>query len=382
MQHDKYDDKLPTMEEMQTKIQQLKEDDLRKVLSSLLRDNANFSLVQQAHIANVINSKLSGTMLNETVSKDGDTVDKTQPPKVCCTAISIILPTQRPLIFCFVIPKATQPEVWKITKECVSQVPRQRATTARANDSSEDTLADRSARTLLDRYEDGTTAPQDALGSLQIVNHAKMTVHYHFHDHQHVAERDTAARPVDKPEDSDHQGLIGQANTPTSIEQPEPGEIRDSSASFCAQSIEDRGAGTGAKDQAATTKKSTKRSVSETVAPNTQAHLPPAKRVKVQEAVLPPPGAPMNVHSLHALFGNPQGQAGSGGPAPRSAPQPQSQPQPQPQPQAKLQPKPATAPSAHRMKCRHCKKWFTDKENNAVACGIHKGTVLSFLSEL
>lgn len=225
----------------------------------------------------------------------------------------------------------------------------------RGNDSSEDTLVDPDSRTILSRYEDHTTAPRDTLRSLQIVNHAKMTVHYHFHDHQHLAESEAVAKDVDQQGPSDQMDNLSTLRA-TSPEELEPGEVP---LYMPLQAISSKNRRTSAADEEASTK-SAKRSISETVPSNTQVYLPPAKRVKDRDPSLSIPAAPLNVNSLHALFGKPQGQAVVTGLAQMPA----------------TQPKPAPSSQTHGLKCRHCKKWFTVKDNHSSACGVHKGKAI------
>lgn len=248
-----------------------------------------------------------------------------------------------------------QQDVWEVTKDADSQHHRLRATTI-PRDNSTETLLDRDSRTILSRYEDNTTAPQDALRSLQIVNHAKMTVHYHFHDHQHADEREPGQPLVEK--DTNVEGPVAQIDTVDPWEQPEPGEIR-SETPFGAEGIEYQGMRT-THDEVPT--RFAKRALSETVSSTTH----PAKRVKEEDGNRPShTTAPMNIHSLQALFANHQSPSAPVGPAQPVA----SQPKP-------VQAPPAKALPSKAKKCRHCKIWFNEKDNHNSACGVHTGKLI------
>lgn len=210
-----------------------------------------------------------------------------------------------------------------------------RTSTARGNDSSEDTVVERDVRTILSRYEDNTTAPHDALKSLQIVNNAKMTVHYHFHDHQHTVESEASATAV--KEDTDQQQPVAHIDNSSSFEQLEQGEIREGTP-FLAQNT--GGSSTGV----------AKRLFSETGTSDTQAYPPPAKRIKEQDSCPSNTEAAMSIHEVQARLTTLQDQNAPGEPVQVSAPQ-----------------------SETVRVCRHCKSRFTDKENNKSACGVHKG---------
>lgn len=235
-----------------------------------------------------------------------------------------------------------QPDVWEVTSDGEIQGSRVRTSTARGNDSSEDTVVERDARTILSRYEDNTTAPHDALKSLQIVNNAKMTVHYHFHDHQHTVESEASAGAV--KEDTDQQQPAAHLDNSSSFEQLEQGEIREGTP-FLAQST--GGFSTGV----------AKRSFSETGPSDTQAYPPPAKRIKEQDSCPSNnTAAATSNHAFQAHLATPQDQTAPGEPVQVSAPH----------------------QSETVRVCRHCKMRFTDKENNKSACGVHKGRYFQF----
>lgn len=209
-----------------------------------------------------------------------------------------------------------------------------RSTTAKGQNSSEETVVERGARTILSRYEDHTTAPHDTLSSLQIVNNAKMTVHYHFHDHQHAAEVEAPAKAVE--ESTDQQQPVARIDNPSSFEQPEPGEIQD----IPSRSQSTMNCTTGA----------AKRTFSGTGSADTGVHPSPAKRMKKQDSHASEIAALAGECSLQAHFANPRDQFVPGEPAKASAPK--------------------TKPT---YMCRHCQMWFTDRENTNSACGVHTG---------
>lgn len=182
-----------------------------------------------------------------------------------------------------------------------------------------------------------------------------MTVHYHFHDHQHADEREPGQPLGEK--DTSAQGPVAQVDTVDSWEQPEPGEIRNDRP-LGAQSIEYQGMRT-THDEVPT--RFAKRALSETVSSTTQGNLPPAKRVKEEDSNRPSNTmAPMNIYSLQALFANHQSPAAPVGPV---------------QPVAS-QSKPVQAPLTAAKKCRHCKIWFIEKDNHDSACGVHTGKLI------
>lgn len=63
-------DILHKMEKTLAQIEQLKEKDLCEMLSNLLGDNINFSLMQRSHIATMVNSKLSGAAQGDSACSD------------------------------------------------------------------------------------------------------------------------------------------------------------------------------------------------------------------------------------------------------------------------------------------------------------------------
>lgn len=221
---------------------------------------------------------------------------------------------------------------------------------------------DPGSRTILARHEDNATAPHDALRSLQIVNHAKMTVHYHFHDHQHTGEGEPLQQqPVQQLGEggTGEQGPGAQADTLDASEQIEPGEIRED-VPLGPSTNGHRGMRT-TNDQAPTLSAAAKRPLSETVPATTQVYLPPSKRIKEESNGPSSTNAPMDIHSLQARFGNPQGREAPARLAPPVDPR-----------QSKGQP---ALPWAQGPKqCRHCKVWFEEKDNNDTACGVHSGT--------
>lgn len=97
------DDTSFKMEESRTRLGQLEEDELRKILGDLLHDNINFSAVQRSYIANTVDRTLSDKVKIKPTSvsttddnmsasppiEDGKDVDKELPQVSLCVVVEV-----------------------------------------------------------------------------------------------------------------------------------------------------------------------------------------------------------------------------------------------------------------------------------------------------
>lgn len=189
---------------------------------------------------------------------------------------------------------------------------------------------------------DAESDVRDVLRPLHIVNHAKMTVHYHFHDHpvatEHAAgRRETSSTPVDLSITADQ--AAGKSIPSTAVVPAAPEEV----------DTEQQQGKHGMSDEPTIT------TTSKHVLSHEDNQQPPTKRLKPDTS---------NVAAI----------------APRQALQPVTQNQPVlPMSQGSLwqQPQDTFPLRAHR--CIRCNTWYVDRENvrqsdGKLPCRYHNGT--------